>query len=306
MRAVLPLQRTRSGLASPTNWHTPEFAVVAEDAAARRELLQHAVERCGSRLTLDFVDPELAVELAAVAALRGGRSFSRLREASPYLILEPDWERGLDRHLLHEARRRGRRLAERGEVLFEVRDGTQDLDGLLEEGLRVEVSGWKGREGTAVSSSPDTLAFYRAVAGWAAERGLLRLAFLRLGGRPLAFDLGFEYEHVHYLLKSGYEEGERSLAPGKQLRLEALRDCARRGVVSYEFLGNADAWKQDWTELRRERLQTHAFPRGVAGARGWAMHARLLPAARVALTHLTRTGSALKTARPGLTQIGRA
>ena len=34
--------------------------------------------------------------------------------------------------------------------------------------------------------------FYRRVAAWAAERDWLRLAFLRLDGRPLAFDLALE------------------------------------------------------------------------------------------------------------------
>src|SRR5207247_10269646 len=68
---------------------------------------------------------------------------------------------------------------------LEVVDGSERLDELLEEGFRVEASGWKSRAGTAIASRPDTRRFYTDVARWASDRGWLRLAFLRLGGRAL-------------------------------------------------------------------------------------------------------------------------
>lgn len=280
LRAVLPLQRSRAGLSSPTNWHTPEYCTVAADPEAGRAVLGQALERSGTRLRLDFVDGALARELADVSAERGGGSHIRVLESSPYLPLAEGWQGHLDRGSLAETRRRGRRLAERGEVRLDVRDGTEDLSRLLLEGLAVEASGWKGRQGTAVASSPDTLEFYRAISRWAAEQGLLRLAFLRLDGRPLAFDLAVEHRGAHYLLKTGFDETERPLAPGKQLRLRMLEDCAARGLESYEFLGDAQHWKQEWTSLRRERMQVLAFPPGPAGAGGRVLHAHLLPAAR--------------------------
>src|SRR5919106_421068 len=43
-----------------------------------------------------------------------------------------------------ELRRRRRRLAEQGEINFEVLDGTGDLEACLEEFFRLEASGWKG------------------------------------------------------------------------------------------------------------------------------------------------------------------
>ncbi len=280
LSAVLPLQRTRRGLSSPTNWHTPEFAVVAQDASARDEILLRVFGRCATRLTFDFVMPELADALSVVADARGGRSHRRVLESSPYVPLQEDWESRVDKHLLAEVRRRGRRLAERGRVDFDVSDGSQDVESRLEEGLRVEASGWKGRAGTAMVSAPETLSFYRRVTKWAAEEGLLRLAFQRLDGRPIAFDLAVEHGGAHYLLKTGYDEELRTLAPGKQLRLHMLRDCTVRGLQSYELLGDAQLWKREWTPLRRERLQAHAFAPGPAGAPGWLLHGKALPAAR--------------------------
>lgn len=280
LRSVLPLRADPRGMTSTTDWHTPEFDVAAEDDAARRQLLEHAVRRSRSRLTLEFVPEDLVAALQEVCRSQQVRFSSRVLESSPYLPLGPDWEDALGSHMVAELRRRARRLGERGEVVFEVRDGTQDLERLLDEGLRVEASGWKGRERTAILCDPATTAYYRAITRWAAERGLLRLAFLRLDGRAIAFDLGVEHAGVHYLLKNGYDESERAVAPGKQLRLAALRHFAAHGVTSYEFLGDALAWKQEWTPYRKDRFQVHAFAAGLPGAREWAVHAQLLPLAR--------------------------
>ena len=54
-----------------------------------------------------------------------------------------------------------------------LREG-YDLDELLDEGFRVEGSGWKQRQGTAVADNPHIGRFYRKFAAWAAERGWLR------------------------------------------------------------------------------------------------------------------------------------
>lgn len=294
LTAALPLQALGSALVGPTNWHTPELAVVAADDRARLDLLAAALEQGASRLTLGFVRPELADEAAQAARRAGGRSTSRVLESSPYLELTPGWADRLDGHLLAELRRRERRLAERGEVRLDLADGRARLSALLEEAFAVEASGWKGRGGTAVASSPQTRLFYEAVARWTAQEGLLRLAFLRLDGRPLAVDIAVEHAGVQYLLKTGYDEAERTAAPGKLLRWRVLQDCAGRGVSTYELLGHVQPWKHDWTPLRRDRLQVHAFPAGAAGLRAWALHAGALPAARVARDRL---GSAVDRAR---------
>jgi CelD/BcsL family acetyltransferase involved in cellulose biosynthesis len=298
LEGVLPLQSGRSLLRSPTNWHTPEFAVVAEAPDVAGRLLAVALQRSGTRLTLEFVAPGLVELLEAVSARHGGRVSSRVLESSPYVLLQQDWQARLDRRMLADLRRRRRRLEEHGEVAFDLQDGTTGLDRLLAEGLAVEGSGWKGKQGTAVVSSPATLAFYRAICAWAAREGTLRLAFLRVAGAAVAFDLGIEHAGTSYLLKTGYDERFGTLAPGKQLRLEALRDCAARGIHTYELLGDAQPWKQEWAADLRLRHQTHAFRHGTAGALGWTVQAGLLPAARIARDRMADAGAL----RHGLTR----
>ena len=47
------------------------------------------------------------------------------------------------------------------------------------------------------------------MARWAAAKGWLRLAFLRLDGKPLAFDFGLNDGNTLYSLKTGYDEAYR-------------------------------------------------------------------------------------------------
>jgi hypothetical protein len=62
----------------------------------------------------------------------------------------------------------------------------------LEEGFRVEGSGWKGVYGTSISSHPATRRFFTEVAYWASKCGWLRLAFLCLNDRALDFGYALE------------------------------------------------------------------------------------------------------------------
>lgn len=283
--AVLPLHVRRGARRSLTNWHTPELAIPADDHAARAALLAGVLG--GSRLpvTLSILTagrPEAAAVPAAAAA-SGMRLLLHVAERSPYVALDGDWETyaaGLPRRRRSELRRRRRRLEELGAVTFEVADGTERLEPLLREGYGVEGSGWKLQEGTAIVSSPETERFYSAVARWAAARGTLRLGFLRVDGRAVAFHLTLEESGVAYLLKGGYDPELRALSPGQLLIGEMLHWAFGRGLRTYEFLGAEEDFKRDWTSDLRDRLTARAFPRSAAGSVGFAAYAYGRPVAK--------------------------
>jgi CelD/BcsL family acetyltransferase involved in cellulose biosynthesis len=281
LAALAVLERRRTVLRSPTNWHSPPWAPLAEDDEALRALARAMVERARPRLSLEFVDTGTAAFEAcrAVTALCRERIYTL--ERSPYVVLTGSWEdyeRRLSAKRRANLRRLWRRLGERGRVEFEVLDGSEDAARLLEEGFRVEASGWKGQQGTAINSAPETRRFYEEVAAWAASRGSLRLGFLRLDGQALAFDFAVEDGGVHALLKTGFDSEWHSFAPGVLLRGRMIEHCFERGLETYEFLGDATEWKQEWTEGTRELVAVEAFRRTPAGAVGWATWAYARPA----------------------------
>jgi CelD/BcsL family acetyltransferase involved in cellulose biosynthesis len=172
------------------------------------------------------------------------------------------------------------------------------LDAALEEGYRLEASGWKGRSGTAIVSRPETRRFYTEIARWAAEHGWLRLAYLRVGSKPIAFQFDLEAGGVIYHLKPGYDESYGRFRPGKILVEHVLRSAFERGLRRYEFLGAADPHKLEWAPAVHERLVFQAFAPTVGGRAelaafrfGRPAAARGLAAARRARPLLSRLRS---------------
>jgi CelD/BcsL family acetyltransferase involved in cellulose biosynthesis len=274
LSALVPLERTRAVLSSTANYHTPSFGILAEDEVAARQLAEELMARRARRLHLAFVSAETlsSSDLASRGRRAGYRILERTLESSPYVETNRDWEAyqsGLDGKMLRELRRRRRKLESRGRLEVAVEDGTSRLDELLDEGFRVEAAAWKGRNRTAIISDPKTEGFYREVAHWAARRGSLRLAFLRLDGQPLAFDFAIEDERCHHLLKTGYDPAYRALAPAMLLRYEMLARAFELRLRSYEFGGADELWKLQWSDRTRKRLLLQAFAGTPSGFVDW-------------------------------------
>jgi CelD/BcsL family acetyltransferase involved in cellulose biosynthesis len=283
---VLPLAVRRTAITTPTNWHTPGFAPVAENDEAREQLADILFSRTRGRLELRFLpvdDPMLAA--CRVAARRRGYSTrERPLLRSPFVPIVGDWatfEAGLSRHFRSELRRRERRLAELGSVEFALETGADALDILLAEGFRIEASAWKGVRGSAISSRPETEGFYRDVARWSAERGTLRLAFLRVDGRALAFEFCLRQGGVHYNLKGGYDGDYQRFAPSKLLHRHMLECAFMDRLSSYEFLGDNNSWKLEWTSYVREMKAFQAFGNTPPGLIQWVVFANLDLARRI-------------------------
>jgi CelD/BcsL family acetyltransferase involved in cellulose biosynthesis len=293
LAAVVPLARRRVGYASPTNYHTPGFELVGEDEPAVHDLARRLFGARPASVRARFVrgDGVTAEALRTAAGAQGYRHLTRTLERSPYVDTAVGWPgylAGLGAKRQRELRRRRRRLEDEGRVEVVVEDGRRDLDARLAEGFAVEGLAWKGAEGTAIASSQSTVGFYRAVARWAASRGTLRLAFLRLDGRPLAFDFALEDGGRHYLLKCGYDPAFRHLAPGMLLRFAMVERAFRSGLRRYEFLGTDEPWKRTWARSTDDRDELSAFRPSPVGAAAYAVTAYARPLAARALTAVGR------------------
>jgi CelD/BcsL family acetyltransferase involved in cellulose biosynthesis len=264
------MQARRGAWRSPTNAHSPEFDLLALDDEAL-ETLAGALFAGGVRdlavAPLDASGPALRA-LREAARACGYRTFVRPASRAPYLPLAGDLrahEGSLSSNLRHDVERRLRRLCEAGVVSVQCSDGSAGLDDLLEEGFRVEALGWKGRRGTAIASGAETTRFYAGLARWAASLGWLRLAFLRLDGHAIAFQLDLELRPRYYSLKIGYDPEFRHFSPGKLLAYMMVSRAVASGLEVYELLGTDEPWKDRWTELAREQVAFRAFSPSPAG-----------------------------------------
>jgi CelD/BcsL family acetyltransferase involved in cellulose biosynthesis len=287
---ALPCVERWGVLRSPTNWHTPEFGFLARDSEVRTALAAALIEEPQSGIDISFLNSDDAALRACIQAAseRGRRTIVRTMVRSPYVDLSGgDWDSfcaTLDAKVRKELRRLRRRLDEEGTVTVDFVDGSSDIDRLLREGFSIEGSGWKQRRGTAITSEPRTERFYTDIARWAASRGELLMAFLRLDGRPIAFDLCLEAGGRAYALKGGFDSEFRRYGPGILLTYESLRRAFARGLVTYELLGAADRYKLVWTATVRERVRLQVFkaasPGGFFSWVAWAYGRPLVRSAR--------------------------
>src|SRR3954452_18296763 len=274
LAGVLPLHRMRGrALAGTANAHSPLGGALADGPEAARALAGALLAIPHARADFVYTDPADSV----LGELRRRRpSIARVQSQQPYVDTSGDFDAyvaALSRKHRKELGRLRRKLEAAGELSFEFADGSERLDDLLEEGFAIEGSGWKSESGTAINSSYAERRFYTQVARWAASSGWLRLAFLRLDGRAIAFDYCLDSGGSFYALKGGFDTEFRRLGPGVVLTHESIaRTFADPGLRSYELLGRADDYKLAWTDKTRPRLRVQAFsrsPLGLAQLAAW-------------------------------------
>ena len=281
---VLPLLPGPLGLRSPTNHETALFAPVLADAEAADELADRLLA-AGTTVDLSALasDAPATVALRAAAQRAGAPSLERPVCASPYIDTtgDPDsFLRRLSKNRRHGLRRLRHRMADAGEVVLDVRDGIGgDLEALLDEGFRLEARPWKLAAGSAIRSSPASVRFYTEGARWAAETGLLRLMFLRVDGRAVAFGYCLRQGDTLYFLKLGMDDEFTKLGPGVVLTHHLVDHCCEDPELAVlDLLGDAESYKADLASGTREQVRLQVFGHRLTGS---AHRAALVSAARL-------------------------
>jgi len=129
-----------------------------------------------------------------------------------------------------ELRRQHNRLAEEGALTFERLENAEGLSAWIAEFLTLEAAGWKGAEGSALASAPDTQAFFEQALTGAAAAGRLERLALRLDGRAIAMLANLVTPPGIYSFKTAYDEDYARFSPGMLLQLENLALLARDDV----------------------------------------------------------------------------
>lgn len=274
-RAVVAMHRTRVGLYGLTNWHSATSGLLASDERSLAELGTSLVADRPHVIGLQFLPADAwpTPELARLLEAAGYRVLLRPLADQSFVTIDGDFESfvaGASRNLRGDVRRRRRRLEEAGALTLDVVDGRHDLDKLLDEGFAVEGSGWKTDAGTAINSSPVTESFYREVAEWAAASGYLRLCYLRLDGRCIAFQYNLVADGILYDLKGGFDPAYERFSPGKVLHAAMLHHSFEHRLRRYEFLGVAERYKLHWATGSRQTVTLRAFAPTVVGRGLWA------------------------------------
>jgi CelD/BcsL family acetyltransferase involved in cellulose biosynthesis len=274
LTGALALRRRRGQLGALANYHSPFFGPLARDDRSRREVIASTLDAPAIELRLAPLlaeDPAVR-DLAELGAARHRRVLLEQSHTSPFV----ETSGGLDayersrRSSLRTLLRRRRKLGREHRVRFAVDEAPTDLDSALRVGFEVEASGWKRRTGTAILSSPATLAFYRDIAHAYAARGELRLVWLHVDDKPAAFSLCLERARRIYLLKTGFDEALAHVTPGLVQHLDLIEWCFETGRETYELLGVAEPWKLQFATGARRCVRGFSYRRDPVSLTGYA------------------------------------
>ncbi|HEV7599780.1 MAG TPA: GNAT family N-acetyltransferase [Bradyrhizobium sp.] len=142
---------------------------------------------------------------------------------------------------LKELRRQRHRLAEHGEVSFEVARTPDEVARALETFLILEASGWKAQRGTALTQDDGDAGFIRRAAVGLAEYGECEIATLRAGDTPVAAAIVLRHQDRAFYFKLGVDERFAKFSSGVQLTLDVTRHlCADPAIAMVDSMAAAD------------------------------------------------------------------
>ncbi len=189
------------------------------------------------------------VDLVALTQLRGdgvlasaavqGEKFSAPEKLSaPYVDLRAGGRR---RHKSVE--RRAKWLETIGPVSLEAPRTPAEREELAERALSLKRAWLRDKRAfSAGLSNPASEAFIAA----AAREGVLRVHALRVGEEIAALDVGFVGGGAYRSLLGCYDIRFAEGAPGQSLTGRVIGECAAEGLLAYDFLLPADAYKLAW------------------------------------------------------------
>lgn len=209
-----------------------------------------------------------------------GRWQSEFSPSTSWITGWDDYVEGLPSKHLANLRNRWKRLSALGPVGFETISAGPALAHALDEGFRLEGAAWKERAGSAIRSQPDVQRFYTLLAERASKRGLLRLDFLKVADRRIAFAYCVAYRNRMYLLRLGFDPEYASYSPVNLLCHRALQDACACGFAAYDFLGANEDWKRQWSTETLDHCWLFLFPDRPWGRLAHYAKFQLFPALR--------------------------
>jgi len=154
------------------------------------------------------------------------------------------WQR-LGRYYVDDLRRQDRRLSERGvELKLVIQRNEENVNDCIREHGRLEETGWKGKQGTAITADNRQGMFYREIlqAFCTQEEGVIYQ--LLFNGKIVASDLCLERNGMLIVLKIAYDESLKGLSPGKLLHREMLQSLFNAGNIKVlEWYGRLHDWQ---------------------------------------------------------------
>ena len=234
-------------------------------------------------------------------ALRRGQGMGLATQSflRPVLRCAANADRYLEVRLSSDARkalrRKERRLGERGELAHVALRPGDDAGRWIDEFLRLEASGWKGRAGGALASSAEKRRAASEILMAAHRQGRMQMVGIDCGGRAIARCCNLVTGATGHAYRTAYDEQYAAFSPGVMAEIDSIRaahaDPRLQCMDSVTDPDNevltrlwqdkhliqtvmvaADAWRELWLSMlplarwAKRRIERPARPAAIAKA----------------------------------------
>ena len=240
------------------------------DTPETLDLLVRAIVDARRPVTLYRIPAHSSI-IPRFRSLARSRGLAAVRRAASTVAvpISSGWDEYLARlspRRRYDLRRAMRRASEKGTLAVRIlSSGPEEVEAMFADFVRIESSGWKARKGSSLSQRHRLRQFFLQYATRASQSGNIRIAFLDLGGQPVAGQLSVEYADRLWVLKTGYDEVWSRCSPGWQLLAEVMRYAFEQKLKSYEFLGSDEPWLHGWITEQRELSTLLWYPATLSG-----------------------------------------
>jgi len=163
-------------------------------------------------------------------------------------------------------RRREKRLRERGRVEHVALEPGENVGRWIDDFLRLEAGGWKGRSGSALACSEGGRRYFRQIATAAHDVGRLLMLGINFDGRPIARRCAFVAGEGSFAFKTAYDEEFAYFSPGTMLEIDNLRQFhALSGVQWMDSCAAADNGLVNRLSNDRRTIQSLSTGSGALG-----------------------------------------
>lgn len=280
-----------------TNSHTPRYDILGELNQPAAALSKMMTELDVAFLCFPYVAHNSRLSRAIASADADLLHHIDACESAPFVDCAGSWDeywksRGKSRT---EWGRRERRLMEDQGARVACLTAWDDIAPQFHALLEIEASGWKGKEGSAIIQSPQTLAFYTACAQAWAQAGALKFFVMYLQDTPIAFEMNVQTGERLNCVKHGYLAQYAKQGPGQVLRIQVLKWAFEQpDIKCFDMFGPATEAKMKWATGVEDLFTFRIFRRNLPGALAWLRYA-IAPKIKAKLRQLRAKSNAAPT-----------
>jgi len=223
-----------------------DFIVPAEKS---QEFISHALEIAneGADKIILYNIPDQSPTLKVLKEMAGAGNWSVETEKAyhtPAIALPEDWDTylmGIDKKQRHEIRRKIRRVegSEEDQVSWHIIGSDDDLDKAIIDFTSL------------MENNTDKANFLRdemrlqmdSIMRWAADEGILQLAFLTINGKNAAGYISFDYDDRIWVYNSGFSPGYGYYSPGWVLLAYLIQHAIESRKTYFDFMRGDEKYK---------------------------------------------------------------